>query len=154
VTDYSKTDLFSIAFKLRFEKIFAKGKNRSSNFFGATSSRMSRRSSGPAPNVQSQVTLSASSFLRNQLRIGLTITNESLTNTKLLWEGIGHERLLMIVSEFPAQHSSLGERACRELSILKAQNAVLAVQITASVTQIADLTAENSQEIALLSRCS
>jgi hypothetical protein len=54
------------------------------------------------------------------------------------------------VAEFLEQHSSPGERACREVVALKAQNDAFASQIGALKAEVADLTAQSSRAIALL----
>jgi hypothetical protein len=58
-----------------------------------------------------------------------TITNENVADIELLCQEFGYEELSAAVSKFLAQHSSDGDRACREISAMKAQNVVLTVEI-------------------------
>jgi hypothetical protein len=83
--------------------------------------------------------------------ISPTLTNENITDIGLLCDDFGYEQLSATVAEFLAQHSSPGERACRKVIAVKAQNAAFASQIGALKAEVADLTAQSSRAVAVKS---
>ena len=54
-------------------------------------------------------------FVEPLNEVSPTITNESVSGIRLLCQEFGYQDLSAAVSEFLAQHSSAGDRACREL---------------------------------------
>jgi Na+-transporting NADH:ubiquinone oxidoreductase subunit NqrA len=68
-----------------------------------------------------------------------TLTNENITDIGLLCDEFGYEQLSATVAEFLAQYSSPGERACREIVVVKAQ-------IAALKDEIANMKAENLRQ--------
>jgi hypothetical protein len=61
--------------------------------------------------------------------VGPTLANENVNDIGLLCDVFGYEKLSATASEFLAQHSSPGDRACRDVVALKAQNAALAARV-------------------------